>query len=122
MRILAVALLAALATSVWSVPQPMAADLAGPASAYACEYRAPGHYGAYDPWSRREERTPRKGVWYYTQNPAPTVNFLIPMHGRLCLRPTPWTPAWYEYCSRRWPSFNRNTGTIETPDGRRMCM
>ena len=50
------------------------------------------------------------------------MNFLIPMREGICLRPTPWTQAWYDYCARRWPSFNPRTGTIQTPDGVRMCI
>ncbi len=122
MRILVAAFVAVLASSVFTVPQTRAADLAGPASAYDCVYGQPDYYGVYPPWSRTEEREPRRGNWYYTQNPAPAVNFLIPMNGRFCARPTPWTPAWFDYCAKRWPSFDPATGTILTPDGKRMCL
>ena len=33
--------------------------------------------------------------------PAPRVTYY---------RAQPWTPAWYQYCSRKYRSFNPNTG------------
>lgn len=36
----------------------------------------------------------------YYPAPAPVVVY----------RPAPWTPAWYDYCSRKYRSFNPNTG------------
>ncbi|MEM8853402.1 MAG: BA14K family protein [Pseudomonadota bacterium] len=83
----------------------------------------PPYYGLHEPWSRQSERPPRKGEWFYTGPMPPAVNFLVPMGKRhLYQKPTPWTPAWYAYCAKRWPSFNPRTGTIRTPDGVRMCM
>lgn len=120
MRIFAAALAFAIGLTLWQVPSPQAADLAP--RAYDCEPSQPQYYGLYEPWSRREEMPPRKGRWYYTHPQPPAVNFLVPLRGGLCLRPTPWTPAWFEYCKRRWPSFNPDTGTIQTPDGIRMCI
>lgn len=35
----------------------------------------------------------------YYPAPAPVV-----------YRPAPWSPAWYNYCSRKYRSFNPNTG------------
>lgn len=120
MRIIVAALLLALVPVFSGSGQ--AADLAPGVGAYQCDHTKPQYYGVYEPWSRREERPPRKGVFYHTQNPEPSVNFLIPMHGRLCVRPTPWTPAWFAYCEQKYPSFNPKTGTIRTPDGIRMCI
>lgn len=120
MRILAVAFTLVVGTMALLMSSSQAADLR--TGVYECEPTQPRYYGLYEPWSRREESPPRKGVWYYTHPQPPAVNFLVPMHGGLCLRPKPWTPEWFEYCSRRWPSFNPDTGTIETPDGVRMCI
>lgn len=78
----------------------------------------PGHYGSHEPWSRKSERPPRKGHWYFISPVAPTVNFLVPRLGRTL---TPWTPEWEAYCASRWQSFNPRTGTVVTPDGVRMC-
>ncbi len=34
----------------------------------------------------------------------------------------PWTPAWYQYCSSKYRSFNRNTGYFTTYGGeQRFC-
>ena len=30
----------------------------------------------------------------------------------------PWTPGWYDYCSRKYRSFNSQTGTFRGNDGR----
>ncbi|MEM7696114.1 MAG: hypothetical protein AAF318_16820 [Pseudomonadota bacterium] len=120
MRTIAAALMCAMA---W-MGQPanaIAADL-DHRPTYNCTAEKPQYYGVYEPYSRRSERPPRRGVWYYTQPQPPAVNFLVPMAGGLCLRPKPWTPAWFAYCRQKWPSFNPRTGTIQTPDGVRMCV
>ena len=109
-----------IAATAWVMPT-RAADLGG-YSSYECVPSDPSHFGEYAPWSHGSERPPRRGRWYYTNPRPPAVNFLIPMREGLCLRPTPWTEAWYDYCARRWPSFNPRTGTIQTPDGVRMCI
>lgn len=84
---------------------------------------SPRYYGLYEPWSRMSERPPRKGAWVNTQRPNDSVGAVVPMHNfSNYVRPEPWTPAWYRYCARRWNSFNPRTGTIDTPDGVRMCM
>ena len=31
--------------------------------------------------------------------------------------PPPWTPGWYDYCARRYPGFNPQTGYFVGPDG-----
>lgn len=37
-------------------------------------------------------------------------------------RPAPWTPAWYDYCSARYRSFNPHTGYFISYGGRqRFC-
>lgn len=121
MRNLAIALVFALALGAGAVSPSQAADLST-SPAYDCVPEKPKYFGVHEPWSRSDERPPRQGVWFYTQPQPPAVNFVVPMHGNYCPRPTPWTPAWFDYCSKRWPSFNPNTGTIRTPDGIRMCI
>jgi len=84
---------------------------------------SPRYYGLYEPWSRMSERPPRKGAWVDTQKPNDSVGALVPMHNfNDFVRPEPWTPAWFRYCAQRWDSFDPKTGTIQTPDGVRMCM
>lgn len=121
MRNLATALVVALVWGAWAVSPSSAADL-GTYPTYDCVPGKPSHMGVFEPYSRHDENPPRQGMWYYTNPQPPAVNFLVPMNGNFCARPEPWTPAWYDYCSRRWPSFNPNTGTIRTPDGVRMCI
>lgn len=77
------------------------------------------YFGAGEPWSTAQERPPRKGRWYFTQPVPPTVNFLAPLSRGPAI--APYTPAWYDYCARRWDSFDPRTGTVLTPDGERMC-
>lgn len=121
MRTVLGALACALTLSLWGAGGAGAADLSiGPT--YNCDPAKPTYYGEFEPWSRRQERPPRRGRWYYSSPRPPAVNFLVPMREGLCLRPTPWTPAWFAYCEQRWPSFNPNTGTIRTADGVRMCI
>jgi hypothetical protein len=44
--------------------------------------------------------------------PAPVVTY----------RPAPWSPAWYNYCSRKYRSFNPNTGYFLAYSGQyRFC-
>jgi hypothetical protein len=82
----------------------------------------PPYFGLAEPWSQSEERPPRRGVWWSTQRPTSGVNALVPMRKDFrCVRPEPWTPAWYAYCAARYPSFNPDSGTIRTADGPRMC-
>ncbi len=121
MRNLALAVLFTLAWSVGAAMPSQAADLSTSPN-YYCDAGTPTHHGTHEPWTRSEERPPRQGIWYYTNPQPPAVNFLVPMNGNYCARPTPWTAAWYDYCAKRWPSFNPNTGTIRTPDGIRMCI
>ena len=41
---------------------------------------------------------------------------------RYYARPAAWSPAWYRYCSRKYRSFNPNTGYYVTYSGyRRFC-
>jgi BA14K-like protein len=48
----------------------------------------------------------------YYPAPAPVVSY----------RPAPWSPAWYNYCSRRYRSFNPNTGYFLAYSGQhRFC-
>lgn len=123
MRTLLTALACVLASAGVVASPAAAADLGvAPAPTYYCNEEKPAYLGAYEPWSRSEERPPRKGVYFYTHPAPPAVNFLVPMNGNHCVRPTPWTAAWYDYCASRWPSFNPKTGTIRTPDGIRMCI
>lgn len=104
-----------------TAPKATAADLA-PRTPLPEECN-PEYFGTAPPWSIQQERPPRKGVWYFTAPLPPGVNFLVPMGDQNCFgRPAPWTPPWFEYCRNRWPSFDPRTGTIETPDGIRMCI
>ena len=79
------------------------------------------YFGKYEPWSRRAERPPRKGYFQRTGPIPRSVNSVVPMRG-YNVRPTPWTPAWEAWCKARWPSFNPRTGSVQTPDGQRMCL
>ena len=119
--LLAVAMVAAIfALALMPTGAARAADLGRAPVVTECD---PAYFGAAPPWSTRDERPPRKGVWYFSAPLPPTVNFLVPMGDQNCFqRPAPWTPAWYAYCERRWPSFNPRTGTVVTPDGVRMCI
>lgn len=108
------AVIAVLLAAAGAVPQAAAADLdytGQPSLAFGCA----------EPWIVKAERPPRKGFWYYTET-APTVNFLVPCNAASAARPAPGTPAWYDYCQRRWPSFDPRTGTVLTPDGPRRCI
>ena len=40
---------------------------------------------------------------------APREVYVVP--------PPPWTPGWYDYCARRYPGFNPQTGYFVGPDG-----
>lgn len=56
---------------------------------------------------------PPPPVYYAPRRPAPVY------YG---YRPAPWTPAWYEYCSARYRSFNPRTGYFVTYSGQpRFC-
>jgi len=48
--------------------------------------------------------------------PPPRVVYPAPqpVYGGL----EPWSPGWYDYCGRRYRSFNPNTGTFRGFDGR----
>lgn len=105
----------------------LAAASSPPASAADIDYGGtacpfPAYFSPSEPWATRKERPPRRGAWFYTRADPPGVNFLVPMAPE-CRdwRPAPWTPQWYTYCARRWPSFDPTTGTIVTADGVRMC-
>ena len=50
---------------------------------------------------------------------APRPVYVAPQ--RAYYRPAPWTPAWYEYCSSRYPSFNPHTGTVWTHGVQKFC-
>jgi hypothetical protein len=38
-------------------------------------------------------------------------------YGPVAYGPPPWTPGWYDYCARRYPGFNPQTGYFVGPDG-----
>lgn len=79
---------------------------------------------AHADWSERRLRPTPKGQWFYAdESLPPAINFIYPKGQRYrYLKPEPWTPAWVAYCTSRWPTFDPNTGTIQTPDGVRMCL
>lgn len=118
-KITALTLALGMALTVLAAGPVLAAD------PYQTRYAAPYHppyFGRFEPWSRTEERPPRKGRWYYAAPLPPAVNYLVPLAERYrYVRPAPFTPAWYAYCEQRWPSFDPESGTIRTPDGVRMC-
>lgn len=77
---------------------------------------------AHADWGSLRERPPQKGVYFYVRPLPPSVNYLVPPGSRhRYFKPQPWTPAWFEYCARKWDSFDPRTGTVVTPDGIRMC-
>lgn len=52
----------------------------------------------------------------YHHRPAPRVYYQqpAPVH----YRPAPWSPAWYQYCSSRYRSFDPRTGYFRSYSGR----
>ena len=59
---------------------------------------------------------------YGLQPYRPRVIAPIPVQPRLTAAPRPWTAQWYAYCSGRYRSFDRQTGTFVTYGGeRRLC-
>jgi hypothetical protein len=38
-------------------------------------------------------------------------------YGPVAYGPPPWTPGWYDYCARRYPGFDPQTGYFVGPDG-----
>ncbi len=70
-------------------------------------------------WTRMDERPPRLGYYTDTAPLAGGINFVAP---RPYGRPTPWTPEWFRYCSRRYSTFNPKTGDYRAADGHlRLC-
>lgn len=56
--------------------------------------------------------------------PAPGPVYGAPIYGAPQASPgyLPWSPAWYDYCSSRYRSFNPRTGTFTTHGGeQRFC-
>lgn len=48
----------------------------------------------------------------YAYAPAPSYGYA----------PQPWTPEWYDYCSRKWRSFDPRSGTYQPYNGpRQLC-
>jgi len=55
----------------------------------------------------------------YYPAPAPVYR---PAPAPVYYRPAPWSPAWYNYCSRKYRSFNPNTGYFLSYSGQyRFC-
>ncbi|MEM6849084.1 MAG: BA14K family protein [Pseudomonadota bacterium] len=119
MRIIA-ALALLITAGAWA-PVVHAADLHVLQNGYYAPITTSRYFGKFEPWSRRAERPPRKGLYQRNDPVSRTVNPVIPMRSPYA-RPTPWTPAWEAWCAARWPSFNPRTGTVQTPDGQRMCL
>jgi len=57
------------------------------------------------------ELAPRE-VYVVPPPPPPPVYY-----GPVAYGPPPWTPGWYDYCARRYPGFNPQTGYFVGPDG-----
>ncbi|AMN54936.1 MULTISPECIES: BA14K family protein [Stappiaceae] len=54
--------------------------------------------------------------------PAPPAYYPAPAPAPVIYRPAPWSPAWYNYCSRKYRSFNPNTGYFLSYSGQyRFC-
>jgi hypothetical protein len=59
---------------------------------------------------------PRRSYYYA---PPPVVYAPAPVYA---YGPAPWTPAWYNYCSSRYRSFDPRSGTFQPYNGpRRFC-
>lgn len=57
------------------------------------------------------------GPYYYA--PPPVAYVPAPVYR---YAPAPWTPAWYNYCSQRYRSFDPRSGTFQPYNGpRRLC-
>ena len=54
----------------------------------------------------------------YYQQPVPVYRRARPVVVDSGYSYEPWTPGWYDYCSRRYRSFNSRTGTFRGYDGR----
>jgi hypothetical protein len=99
----------------------VAGAAAAPAAAADLDYTGQAAwFSCGEPWASQAERPPTRGRWYFTEPLAPTVNFILPCHASARLQRG--TPAWLDYCQRRWPSFNPRTGYVITPDGPRRCI
>jgi hypothetical protein len=55
---------------------------------------------------------------------APREVYVVPppppppvYYGPTAYGPLPWSPGWYDYCTRRYPGFNPQTGYFVEPDG-----
>lgn len=64
------------------------------------------------------------GPRYYQPAPqyyyAPRRQYVAP--APVYYRPAPWSPAWYQYCSTKYRSFNPQTGYFITYSGKhRFC-
>ena len=53
---------------------------------------------------------PREVLWF-RRRPPPVY------YGPVAYGPPPWTPSWYDYCARRCPGFDPQTGYFVGPDG-----
>jgi hypothetical protein len=72
---------------------------------------------AYDPRRDGERRRYRGGQFryfhegYYYATPWWQVGVGVPLAPGLVVGvPTPWTPAWFSYCERKYGHFDRKTG------------
>lgn len=82
-----------------------------PEPAYVDPYDRPsGYYG--DGYSRPSGYYVEPERRYYARRPQ--VVYAEPVYAGA----EPWTPAWYEYCGRRYRSFDARSGTYVGYDGR----
>ncbi len=57
---------------------------------------------------------PRRSYYY-----APPPVTYVPAPAYAAYGPAPWTPAWYNYCSHKYRSFDPRSGTFQPYYGRR---
>ncbi len=60
---------------------------------------------------------PNGGGYYYEPEAGAPIIYNPPPETVITYSPQPWTPEWYAYCSRKFRSFNPNTGTYTTYSG-----
>ena len=75
------------------------------------------HYYDYGYQPRPYYYAPPRRTYYYS--PPPVAYVPAPAYA---YAPAPWTPAWYNYCSGRYRSFDPRSGTFQPYNGpRKLC-